>query len=139
MIFTTCDHYSDDNHTGLDDDDLCVICLDNTHPPINWKNQTFYYKSCDCNWVVHYECIECYYNYKLVLHSPCYCPICRNFQIYKKGNMPFLLKNYLYGEIIVIIKLAEFVTTLMFYLCLCKSLLGIYLIFIPFHLYKIFE
>jgi hypothetical protein len=90
MLFQTFNPYNDDkncvtqnmeNHSiyfenKADDAENCFICYENKEDdkinPISLNYQIFYLKNCDCDGVIHKECLDNWFKIQKK------CPVCRN-------------------------------------------------------------
>lgn len=80
MLFLTYDPYNDDTNNRqskiYQDNEECFICyeikINNEKAPIKLNTQVYYFKNCNCEGLVHKECLDKWYN------SHQKCPICRS-------------------------------------------------------------
>lgn len=94
MIFITFDPYADNYEKSTDNStDLCIICLESESHIINYNTQCFFVTNCNCNYSIHYECLNEYYRYNLINKGRCVCPICREVCIFHNlTKQPFKLR-----------------------------------------------
>jgi len=108
MIFQIYEHYNDydydyenninNNDDNNDDKGECFICYEiktfNGSKPILLKNQSIYYKFCNCDGLIHNECLDHWFR----LNEKC--PICRIKVVEKTNNM--ILLSYINNNRIII-------------------------------------
>jgi hypothetical protein len=82
MLFRVTEHYDDLIHEiDNENTEYCFICheidSENEIKPLNLKTQNFYIKRCECNGLIHKNCLDiwCSINKN--------CPICRSESIVK--------------------------------------------------------
>ena len=92
MLFRTYEHYPHDEvyynivFDNFDNnyDNICVICFDTSslfNELINLNAQTLYIKQCNCNAIIHNQCLSIWH-----AHTG-KCPICRSDMITKSGTI----------------------------------------------------
>lgn len=93
MIFITFDPYTDNYEKSKDNsDNLCIICLETENHMLNYNAQCFFVTNCNCNFNIHYQCLDDYYHYNLINNGHCPCPICRQVSIFPNfTKQPFKL------------------------------------------------
>ena len=96
MIFRTYEHYQDDtfyNYLNTNEnineiESTCFICLENEtiNKFIKLKNQPFFLKICNCDGVIHMNCLVLWYD------TTKKCPICCREYFIKKSQQIILEK-----------------------------------------------
>lgn len=69
MFFRTCEHY--DDHMSDNNAAECLVCFEHVPPTICLRNQTQYRRPCDCDGLIHTDCLA---KWVQMTHR---CPICR--------------------------------------------------------------
>jgi len=79
MLFRTVNYYDSENDEKIEETDKeereCFICFDfqlDNNNIIKLKNNTDFYKFCDCDGYIHVNCLNLWYEKNEE------CPICRN-------------------------------------------------------------
>jgi len=99
MIFRTYEHYQDDvvyndlyineNINENENESICFICLENEtciNKFIKLKNQPFFLKICNCDGIIHHNCLVIWYD------TTKKCPICCREHFIKKSENILLEK-----------------------------------------------
>lgn len=115
MLFRTFDPYYDDIQHKVIDRNECFICYqfftNENIVPLQLNDQTFYTKKCNCNGIIHKECLDRWFS------SNNNCPVCRNriiknnvMETNKAVSYEYILYkyNFLVKDIILIALLLYF-------------------------------
>jgi len=108
MLFQTFNPYDDDKlvviqdmeirsisfENKADDTENCFICFENKAvdkiKPIRLNYQMFYLKKCDCDGIIHKECLDNWFKIQQK------CPICRNPIIKMMNRSEYFILFYVY-------------------------------------------
>uniref|UniRef100_A0A6C0LIZ3 Uncharacterized protein n=1 Tax=viral metagenome TaxID=1070528 RepID=A0A6C0LIZ3_9ZZZZ len=106
MIFITFDPYADNYGTPIDNSsNLCIICLETENHILNYNSHRFFVRNCNCNYSIHYDCLNNYYHHNIVNTGRCACPICREVYIFPhftKQSLKLRITHCLFYDIFII-------------------------------------
>jgi hypothetical protein len=108
MLFITYDPYSDINCDMNDVNESCIICHENDPFLLNYSTQPFYIVNCNCNFNIHYQCLDQYYNYNILHNQICKCIICRECYLLPSMNAP----NYITKIAVLLFNFIKYYTYL---------------------------
>ena len=117
MIFRTYEHYPPNEVIIFENnyDDMCIICFHHNtqfNQLINLNEQTLYITQCNCNAIIHTDCLHLWHSHRQK------CPICRTDTISKPQNNPPIITFERIISFLYALVLADFVYVVFNYILL---------------------